>query len=50
MQSVETQNKKKMIQKVIQNIIKNSESWFDWILRRIDSYVDGGLQPFMNKI
>lgn len=30
------------------NLIKNSESFFDGILRRIDHYVDGGLQPFLN--
>jgi hypothetical protein len=33
---------------VIMQLIANSETWFNWLLKRVDKFVDGGLQPYIN--
>jgi len=34
-------------QKMLGQIINKYESWFDWLLKRIDQYIDVGLAPYV---
>lgn len=35
---------------MLTEMVDKYESWFDWVLKRIDNYVDGGLQPYLNSL
>lgn len=41
------QNKAKFM---LTEMIDRSESWFDWLLKRVDTYLEGGLKPYVKNI
>lgn len=35
---------------MLTEMIDRSESWFDWLIKRVDTYLEGGLKPFVKNI
>lgn len=35
---------------MLTDIIDKSESWFHWLLKRIDKYIDVGLEPYVRNV